>query len=188
MQDGLQRRGAAHFAHLRSRLGHPVEDLEQMPVRALVLVDRHRGGKASSVASRDLWALPSPLVRRTVVLFAVAALIAPASAAAHATLIGTTPADGAVLDRAPQSVRVQFDDPVHVASGNAAVSNANNSSVLGGAPRTVGHAVILPLRTGLADGSYSVRWSIVSDDGHRQQGVLAFAIGSGNASPHSVLG
>jgi copper transport protein len=140
------------------------------------------------VASRDLWALPSPLVRRTVVLFAVAALIAPASAAAHATLIGTTPADGAVLDRAPQSVHVQFDDPVHVASGNAAVSNATNSSVLGGAPRTVGHALLIPLRTGLADGSYSVRWSIVSDDGHREQGVLAFAVGNGNASPHSVLG
>jgi len=118
----------------------------------------------------------------------VAALIAPASAAAHATLIGTTPADGAVLDRAPQSVRVQFDGPVHVAPGNAAVSNTNNASVLGGAPRTVGHALILPLRTGLADGPYSVRWSIVSDDGHREEGVLAFAVGSGNASPHSVLG
>ncbi|MFL5964105.1 MAG: copper resistance CopC/CopD family protein [Gaiellaceae bacterium] len=127
-------------------------------------------------------------MKRTVVLFALAALIAPASAAAHATLIGTTPADGAVLDRAPQAVRVEFDDSIHLAPGNAAVSNSSNASVLGGAPRIAGHTLVLPLRTGLADGPYSVRWSIVSDDGHREQGVLAFAVGSGNASPHSVLG
>jgi copper transport protein len=140
------------------------------------------------VASRNPWALPSPLVKRTVVLFAFLALIAPAGAAAHATLISTSPANGSVLDQAPQSVRVQFDDTVRVAPGSAAVSNANNSSVLGGAPHTTGHVLILPLRSGLANGSYSVRWSIVSDDGHREQGVLAFAVGSGSAAPQSVLG
>jgi copper transport protein len=140
------------------------------------------------VASRHLWALRSHLVKRSAVLFALAALIAPASAAAHATLIATTPADGAVLDRAPQSVQVDFDDRIHVAPGNAAVSNASNASVLAAAPRIAGHALVLPLRSGLADGSYSVRWSIVSDDGHREQGVLAFAVGSGSASPRSVLG
>jgi copper transport protein len=127
-------------------------------------------------------------VKRTVVLFAVAALIAPASAAAHATLIRTAPADGAVLDRAPQSVRVEFDDSIHVAPGSAAVSNADNSSVLAGAPRIAGHTLVLPLKAKLADGSYSVRWSIVSDDGHREQGVLAFGVGKGAASPKSVLG
>jgi copper transport protein len=127
-------------------------------------------------------------VKRTAVLCALVALIVPARAAAHATLISTAPADGAVLARSPQTVRVQFDDTIRIASGNAAVSNANNTSVLDGAPRIARHALVLPLRGGLADGSYSVRWSIVSDDGHREQGVLAFAVGSGSASPHSVLG
>ena len=127
-------------------------------------------------------------MKRTVVLIALAALAAPAGAAAHATLIRTAPADGSVLDRAPQSVRVEFDDRIHVAHGNAAVSNATNASVLDGAPRVAGHTLVLALRSGLAEGSYSVRWSIASEDGHREQGVLAFAVGSGNASPHSVLG
>lgn len=140
------------------------------------------------MASRHPRALPSPLVKRTVVLLALVALVAPAGAAAHATLIRTSPADGAVLDGPPQTVRVEFDDRIHVAHGNAAVSNANNASVLKGAPRANGHTLVLPLRAGLADGSYSVRWSIVSEDGHPEQGVLAFAVGSGSASPHSVLG
>jgi copper transport protein len=140
------------------------------------------------VASRNLWALPSRDVKRTVVVFAVAALIVPASAAAHATLLRTVPANGAVLARSPQSVRVEFDDGVHVAPGNAAVTNDTNSSVLGGPPRAAGHELVIPLRSGLANGVYSIRWSIASNDGHREQGVLAFGVGAGTASPTSVLG
>jgi len=49
---------------------------------------------------------------------------------AHATLIRTTPADGAVVDRAPRVVRVEFDDRVRIAPGTAAVSNDSGSSVL----------------------------------------------------------
>jgi copper transport protein len=127
-------------------------------------------------------------VKRTVVVLAVAALIAPAGAAAHATLIRTSPANGEVLARAPQSVRVEFDDRIRVAPGNAAVSNDKNSSVLDGRPQVTGHSLVIPLRPGIAEGVYSVRWSVASDDGHREQGVLAFGVGSGSASPQSVLG
>jgi copper transport protein len=127
-------------------------------------------------------------VKRIVVVVAVAALIAPASAAAHATLIRTVPANGAVLARAPQTVRVEFDDRVRVAPGNAAVTNDTNRSVLDGRPRAVGHVLVIPLRSQLADGVYSVRWSVASDDGHREQGVLAFGVGAGTGSPTSVLG
>src|SRR4029077_13757574 len=118
----------------------------------------------------------------------VVALITPASAAAHATLVRTEPSDGAVLDRAPRVVRIEFDDRVRVAPDNAAVSNLTSSSVLDGRPHAAGRELLIPLQSGLKDGAYSVRWSIVSDDGHREQGVLAFAVGSGVASPHSVLG
>jgi copper transport protein len=140
------------------------------------------------VASKNPAALLSPDVRRTVVVFAVAALIAPAGAAAHATLIGTSPANGAVLDRGPQTVRVEFDDRVRVAAGNAVVTNSTNASVLAGQPRASGHVLLIPLRSGLADGVYSVRWSVASQDGHREQGVLAFGVGGGTAAPQSVLG
>ncbi|MFZ1881891.1 MAG: copper resistance protein CopC [Gaiellaceae bacterium] len=112
----------------------------------------------------------------------------PAVAAAHATLLRTVPANGAVLDRAPSVVRVEFDDGIRVAPGNAAVANSGGASVLRGAARTSGHVLSLPLRPGLAKGAYSVRWSIVSDDGHREEGLVAFAVGRGAGSPSSVLG
>ena len=123
-----------------------------------------------------------------VALLAFVALALPTGAAAHATLIATTPANGAVLSKAPRAVQVAFDDTVHLAPGNAAVSNATNRSVLGGPAAAHGRVLTLPLRTGLQNGAYSVRWSIVSDDGHREEGVIAFAIGAGSAVPRSVLG
>jgi putative copper export protein len=83
---------------------------------------------------------------------------------------------------------VEFDDRVRVAPGNAAVSNGSNSSVVAGGPRANGHVLVIPLRAGLDDGAYSVRWSIVSDDGHIERGVLAFGVGAGTPSPQSVLG
>lgn len=127
-------------------------------------------------------------MKRTVVVIAVAALIVPAGAAAHATLIRTIPANGAVLSNAPRTIHVEFDDRVRVASGNAAVTNDTNASVLDGVAKATGHLLVIPLRGGLKDGVYSVRWSVASDDGHREQGVLAFAVGGGSAAPHSVLG
>jgi len=127
-------------------------------------------------------------VTRILVVLAVAALAAPATAMAHATLVRTTPAHGAVLDRAPHVVRVEFDDRVRIASGNAVVANGSGKSALAGRPRVTGRTLLLPLRTGLKDGVYSVRWSIFSDDGHREEGTLAFGVGSGAAAPISVLG
>jgi copper transport protein len=93
-----------------------------------------------------------------------------------------------VLDKAPKRVEVVFDDTVRVASGNAAIENGSRVSVLASAATVRGHVLTLPLRSGLRDGDYTARWSIVSDDGHREQGVLAFAVGAGRAPPQAVLG
>src|SRR5690349_12738875 len=127
-------------------------------------------------------------VKAAVTALIVLALIAPASASAHATLIRTTPANGAILDQAPARVIVEFDDTVRVARGNAAVANSTSESVLVGHASAQGRTLTIPLEPHLANGAYSVRWSIVSDDGHREQGVLAFAVGQGSGTPTAVLG
>jgi len=106
---------------------------------------------------------------------------------AHATLIRTTPADGAVVDRAPRVVRVEFDDRVRIAPGTAAVSNDSGSSVLDGRPPPSAGAAHPP--RGRAEGRCLQR-----PVEHRlrrrppEEGVLAFSVGSGSPSPHSVLG
>jgi copper transport protein len=120
-------------------------------------------------------------VRRAARLTAIvvaAMLAAPAAALAHANLTETQPRDRSALARGPARVLVRFDDAVRVAPGNAAVRNGAGS-VLAGKPSARGRLLVLPLRDGLGDGDYSVRWSAVSDDGHIVQGVLAFSVATG---------
>ncbi len=115
-------------------------------------------------------------------------LVVPAAAAAHARLIRTVPADGSVAAKAPHAVVVEFDDTIRVGSGNAAVANLSRRSVLAGPARAAGRALILPLARDLPRGAYTVRWSIVSEDGHPEQGVIAFAVGTAEPRPEPVLG
>jgi copper transport protein len=117
----------------------------------------------------------------------VVALLLPAGAAAHATLVRTVPADGAILERAPAAVRVVFDDTVERGPGIAGIRNGGGSVLAGKAHVSDGRTLVIPLRRGLGNGAYTVRWAIVSDDGHLESGLVAFAVGHG-AAPVAALG
>ena len=121
---------------------------------------------------------------RRLALVAAVALVAAQSASAHAILLETSPATGAVFVSAPAAASVTFDSAVRVGIRNAAV-DANGHSILGGRPQvSLRRTLIIPLRPGLANGDYTVRWSVVSDDGHEEEGLIVFAVGA--ASPHPV--
>ena len=111
-------------------------------------------------------------------LVAAVLVLATASPAhAHAVPLHIEPPPGATLATAPSAVYVTFDSPVRVGPRNAAVRN-DGVDVLAGKPRvTSGDRLVIPLRHALDSGSYSVRWSVVSDDGHEEEGVIAFGIG-----------
>ena len=92
-----------------------------------------------------------------------------------------------MLASAPTRVRVVFADDVRPASGIKAIRNGG-SSVLSGKPYVVGgHTIVIPLQSGLADGDYTVLWRVLSDDGHKLSGVVAFGVGAGRAPPQAAL-
>jgi len=130
------------------------------------------------------------LTRWTRTLAAAAALFAAAAAAppawAHARPVSSTPADGAVLASPPRQVTVRFDDTVRALGGTTVVGNAGKRSVVAGKPSAHGRVLTIPLRK-LRDGDYTVRWSVLSDDGHTVDGVFAFAVGAGRAPPSAAL-
>jgi copper transport protein len=115
------------------------------------------------------------------------ALALPAAAGAHASLVRTDPPDGSVLRRSPAAVRIVFDDVVRRGPGIEAIRNGGRSVLAGAAHVAGGRTLVIPLRPQLADGDYSVRWAIVSDDGHLESGVLAFAVGVGRPPPTAAL-
>jgi copper transport protein len=127
------------------------------------------------------------VLRRLLLLAVLAALVLPAAAGAHARLVRTSPANGAVLAKPPAEIRIVFDDIVRRGGGIEAIRNGGGS-VLAGKPRVVGgNILVLPLKRGLRRGAYSARWSIVSDDGHLESGIVAFAVGRGEPVPTSTL-
>ena len=106
----------------------------------------------------------------------------PAAAEAHASLLRTDPAAGSVVARAPGQIVLHFDQQVEDA-GTTAVSAAGASVLAARAHPSPGdvRALVVPLRSGLGAGDYTVRWKVVSTDGHIVSGVLA--IGVGNVPP-----
>jgi copper transport protein len=130
------------------------------------------------------------LTRWTRTLAAAAALLAAAAAAApawgHARVVTTTPGESAVLASPPSRVTIRFDDTIRVLSGTVVIGNADKRSVVARKPRSRGRVVTIPLRK-LHDGDYTVRWQVLSDDGHTVVGVFAFAVGAGRASPVAAL-
>ena len=94
-----------------------------------------------------------------------------------------------MLATAPGDMRLLFDDVVRPAGGDLAVDTRGRSVLAGPAHRLPGNdrALVIPLRPGLPRGAYSVRWRVVSNDGHLISGVLAFAVGSGARRPVPTL-
>jgi len=145
------------------------------------LLEEHQTKLATNTA------IPPEVRIRLLILTVLVALAAPGAAWAHATLVRTSPASGAVFSHAPSAVRVVFDDLVKVGPGIAAVRNSGGTILAGRARIEAERTLVIPLKRGLGDGDYSVRWSIVSDDGHIESGVLAFGVGAGRSSPTSAL-
>jgi copper transport protein len=121
-------------------------------------------------------------------LLLLCGLAVPGSASAHATLVKVTPENRAVLATPPTAVRLVFDDTVRAASGIKAIRNDGEASVLAGKAHVLGgRTLVVPLKSGLADGDYTILWRVVSDDGHTIAGVTVFGVGAARPPPTAAL-
>lgn len=123
--------------------------------------------------------------RLVVVLLAgVGVLLGTAGpASAHATLVTSSPADGARVDAAPAEVTLEFDESVSIGAGYARVLGADGERVDTGAASVTDDVVTIPLRGGLPDASYVVTFRVVSADSHPVSGAYAFVVGDGELVP-----
>ena len=124
---------------------------------------------------------------RVFTLACAIALAAPAAALAHANLIRSEPANGAVLDTPPHVVRLFFDDAIRAQPGVKAIRNGGASILAGNARVLNKRTLVIPLERGLRRGDYTVLWRALSDDGHPVAGILTFGVGAGRAPPQAAL-
>lgn len=109
---------------------------------------------------------------------AVALLLGTAApASAHATLIGTDPAEGAVLDTAPERVTLTFNESVIGVPAGITVFDATGEEVASSA--TVrDERLLVDLDEEVGEGTFVVVWRLVSADGHPIGGSLSFSVGA----------
>jgi copper transport protein len=123
-------------------------------------------------------------VRRVLIaLVACAALLACAGTAfGHAVLISSSPEADSKVAAAPDSVAITFNEPVEVLNpADVDVVDEEGAAVSSGPPTNADDAaqVRIPLRRGLADGTYTVRYKVISPDSHIIPGVFVFGVGQG---------
>ncbi|WUH92295.1 copper resistance protein CopC [Streptomyces sp. NBC_00433] len=115
-------------------------------------------------------------------LFAVL-LATAAPASAHAALIRTDPADGSVVQTAPQQVVLTFSEGVLLSADSLRVLDPAGANVATGVPghaagKDSGSTATVALRAGLGNGTYTVAWKAVSQDSHPVAGAFTFSVGA----------
>ncbi|GCD44313.1 copper resistance protein CopC [Streptomyces paromomycinus] len=105
-----------------------------------------------------------------------------APASAHAALTGSTPAQGSVVQSAPEQVTLTFSEGVAMSDDSVRVLDPQGKRVDRGKLRdlcsgeTVKYGAGLP--PGLPDGTYTVAWQAVSADSHPVSGAFTFSVGA----------
>lgn len=119
--------------------------------------------------------------RTWLVVLGVAAAVSvlpAAPAAAHNSLTGSDPRDGARLAAAPERIELRFLATPKEATTEVTVTGPDNVAATGGAPTFSGKRVIVPFRPGAA-GLYIVTYRLASDDGHPIKGEVRFTLTTG---------
>src|SRR5919199_5298306 len=105
-------------------------------------------------------------------------LLMPVIVYAHAQLLHTEPADGAVLDKAPERVRLFFSEPIERDFFALEVYNQNRVRVDRHDARIApdNMTVLEVSLPRLAAGTYSGAWRALSIDGHVVHGTFSFSV------------
>ncbi|MGW2283587.1 copper resistance CopC/CopD family protein [Streptomyces phaeochromogenes] len=108
---------------------------------------------------------------------------------AHSAVRETTPGEGTVLKSAPKQVTMTFTESVGITDDSLRVLSPENRRVnAGDTEHASGRSdtVRVPLDGGLADGTYTVAWRVVSADSHPISGAFTFSIGKPSETMASV--
>ena len=106
------------------------------------------------------------------------ALAIPAVALAHARLESSDPARRAALDQSPDAIRLRFNEAIEPAYSKVVVENVKGEAVASGATRVSADdpkLLILDVPS-LPAGTYTVKFEVLSVDGHRVKQSYPFTI------------
>jgi hypothetical protein len=119
-------------------------------------------------------------LRKLIVLLMTGSLLFAASSPsfAHAQLTSANPKPNAVLFAMPLKVNLLFtDDIIADAGGNViTLTGPNGKRIDSGATSVIGNQLTVAIKKSTALGKYTVRYRVVSEDGHPITGNYKFSL------------
>ncbi|WP_199034251.1 copper resistance CopC family protein [Glycomyces salinus] len=106
---------------------------------------------------------------------AALALSAAGPASAHAAMVGSDPEDGATVETAPASVSATFSEILDGPSTEIAVTGPDGEVIDAGDAEYDGDTFSQPMLY-TVPGEYTVAFRVISEDGHRVDGSVAFTV------------
>ena len=106
----------------------------------------------------------------------LAALFSNVAAHAHAFLDHANPLVGSTVASAPRELALTFTQNLEAAFSSVQVTDANGGRVDSGKPQISGNTVRVGLKS-LPQGTYRVRWHVLSVDTHKTEGSFTFRVG-----------
>lgn len=118
-------------------------------------------------------------------LFALLAMVwQPTPARAHAQVVSVSPANGTVVSTAPANVSIAFNEVVVTKSSRLQLLDSKGKVVATTFVREEnGTKYSLKPKKKLAKGTYALRYSVTSADGHIIVGASSFGVGSQKSTP-----
>jgi len=108
-----------------------------------------------------------------------ASLFATPAVLAHAHPQGPYPAADANVTAAPQALTLNFSEGIEPQFSGITVTNSQQQIIKTGAVKRNEKdktQMIVPLEESLTPGKYTVKWHVVSVDGHKTHGDYAFSV------------
>ncbi|MRX36678.1 copper resistance protein CopC [Aminobacter sp. MDW-2] len=94
---------------------------------------------------------------------------------AHASLVGTNPSDGAVIERPPELLTLRFSEPVSPLLLNLIKPDRTSLNLADFEVTDRSLRIFFP--SSPIDGTYVLSWRVVSSDGHPIGGSVVFSVG-----------
>jgi copper transport protein len=114
-------------------------------------------------------------------------LAAAPGAFAHAVLLTTDPANGAVLKRSPAQIVLRFSESVETELGSVRVYDERGDRVDSGQlSRPSASSVAVGVDRGLPRGTYTVAWRVISADTHPVHGAFVFSVGTAAVNADAI--
>ncbi len=99
------------------------------------------------------------------------------TADAHAFPSSEEPKVGSTINQPPAEVAIKFDNPIEQVFARLQVLDQSGGDESAGPPTLDPdrHQLSVKLKV-LAQGDFTVKWSVVAEDGHRTQGSYVFTV------------